>query len=146
MQLSGWSKFKSLLQAPWNSIEHQVRNRIILTFISFSTICTWNNRLCISSWTVFWYAIRSLIESLWTVHSKNVILRPWYIPVSAAEALKFNRTRGTKPHNINFHVFFDYAPGITCFISSWTVFWYTIKTSTESLWNVDSKNKTLRPT
>ena len=38
------------------------------------------------------------------------------IPVSAAEALKFNRTQDTKPHNINFHVFFDYAPGITCFV------------------------------
>ena len=35
-------------------------------------------------------------------------------PVSAADALIFNRTQGTKPHNINFHVFFDYAPGITC--------------------------------
>ena len=34
----------------------------------------------------------------------------------AAEALKFNRTQGAKPHNINFHVFFDYAPGITCFV------------------------------
>ena len=37
-------------------------------------------------------------------------------PVSAAGALKFNRTQGTKPHNINFHVFFVYAPGITCFV------------------------------
>ena len=38
------------------------------------------------------------------------------VPVSAAEALKFNRTQGTKPHNINFHVFFVYAPGITGFV------------------------------
>ena len=24
-------------------------------------------------------------------------------------------------YNINFHVFFDYAPGITCLLSSWIV-------------------------
>jgi hypothetical protein len=59
--------------------------------------------------------------------------------------LKFNRTQGSKPHNINFHVFFDYAPGITCFVSSWTVFWYTSKALTESLWTVDSKNTIFRP-
>ena len=59
---------------------------------------------------------KKLVESLWPVDSKNAIFRPRKFPVSAAEALKFNRTQGTKPHNINFHVFFDYAPGITCFV------------------------------
>jgi hypothetical protein len=59
---------------------------------------------------------KSLLERLWTVDSTNAIFRPRKIPVSAAEALKFNRTQGSKPHNIYFHVFSDYAPGITCFV------------------------------
>jgi hypothetical protein len=36
IQFSSWPKFVSLLQRPQNSIEHQVRNSIILTFTSFS--------------------------------------------------------------------------------------------------------------
>ena len=61
--------------------------------------------------------------------------------------MKFNRTQSSKPHNFNFHVsdFFDYAPGINCFVYSWTVFWYTSKASTESLWTVDSKKTNSRP-
>jgi hypothetical protein len=99
----------------------------------------------VSSRTVYWYTNKATIESLRTVDCKNTIFRPWKILVSTAEALKFNRTQGSKPHNINFHVFFDYAPGITCFVSSWTVYWYTGKASTESLWTVDSKNTIFRP-
>jgi hypothetical protein len=36
IQFSDWSKFKSLLQEPWNAIEDKVRNGLILTFTSFS--------------------------------------------------------------------------------------------------------------
>jgi hypothetical protein len=37
--------------------------------------------------------------------------------LSATKALKFDRTPGSKKHNINFHVFFDYTAGKTCFLS-----------------------------
>jgi hypothetical protein len=37
------------------------------------------------------------------------------IQFSATRALKFDRTPGSKEHNIQFHVFFDYAPGIPVF-------------------------------
>jgi hypothetical protein len=40
-----------------------------------------------------------------------------HIRISATKALKFDRTSGSKQHNINFHVFFDYAAGKTCFVS-----------------------------
>jgi hypothetical protein len=36
MQFSDRRKFKFFLQEPWNSIEHKVRNSIILTFTTFS--------------------------------------------------------------------------------------------------------------
>jgi hypothetical protein len=36
IQFPSWQNFVSLLQRPQNSIEHQVRNSIILTFTSFS--------------------------------------------------------------------------------------------------------------
>jgi hypothetical protein len=36
IQFLTWPKFVSLLQRPYNSIEHQVQNSIILTFTSFS--------------------------------------------------------------------------------------------------------------
>ena len=61
----------------------------------------------LSSRTVLWYTNKASIESLWTVDSKNIIFRPLKIQVSATGALKFNRTSGSKEHNINFHVFFD---------------------------------------
>jgi hypothetical protein len=144
IQQSGWPKFMSVLQGPWNSIEHQVRKRIILTFTSFSIMHLHGITCFLSSRTVFWYTSKASTESLWTVDSKIIVFRPWKITFSAAEALKFNRTQGSKSHNINFHVFFDYAPGITCFVSSWTVFCYTSKASTESLLTVDSKNTIFR--
>jgi hypothetical protein len=37
-------------------------------------------------------------------------------------ALKFNTKSGSQQHNINFQVYFDYAPGITCLLSSWIVY------------------------
>jgi hypothetical protein len=94
---------------------------------------------------VLWYTYKASIESLWTVDSWNTNFRPWQIQESATGALKFNRTSGSKQHNINFHVFFDYAPGITCLLSSYIVLWYTNKASVESLWTVDSKNTNFRP-
>jgi hypothetical protein len=36
-QFLDWPKFKCLLQEPWNSLEHKVRNGIILTFTSSIT-------------------------------------------------------------------------------------------------------------
>jgi ribosomal protein S17E len=93
-----------------------------------------------STWTVYWYTNKASIESLLLVDSKNIILGPWKIHVSATGALKFNRTSGSKQHNINFHVLFNYEPGITCFLSSLTVYWYTNKASIERLLFVDSKN------
>ena len=51
-----------------------------------------------------------------SVESRNTTFRLAQIQVSATSALKFDRTSGSKPHNINFHVFFDNAPGITCFL------------------------------
>jgi hypothetical protein len=71
---------------------------------------------------------------------QNTIFKLAQIGISATKALKFHRTSGSKQHNINFHVLFDYAPGITCFLSSWTVQWYTNKASIESILFVDSKN------
>ena len=61
-------------------------------------------------------------ESLWIVDSRNRIFRLAQIQVSATRALKFDRTPGSKQHNIKFHVFFDYAPGISCFLFSWTLY------------------------
>jgi hypothetical protein len=62
-----------------------------------------------------------LTESLWTVDYRNSIFKLAQIRASSRKALKFDRTLGSKQHNINFHVLFDYAPGITGFLSSWTV-------------------------
>ena len=66
-------KFKFLLQEPWNSIEHKVRNSIILTFTSSITQLEkpafYLHRL--SS-----YAKSTSTESLLTVDSKNTIFRP----------------------------------------------------------------------
>ena len=44
------------------------------------------------------------------------------IRISATKALKFDRTSGSKQHNINFHVFFDYTAGKTCFLSPRTAY------------------------
>ena len=89
---------------PWNSIERNVRNRIILTFTSVFFDYALEINCFVSSWTVFWYTNYASTESLWTVDSKNTNSRQWKIPVSAAEALKFNRMQCSKQHNINFHV------------------------------------------
>ena len=56
-------------------------------------------------------------ESLWTVDSRNTIFKLAQIRISAKEALKFDRIPGSKQHNINFHVFFDYTAVKTCFLS-----------------------------
>jgi hypothetical protein len=96
-------KFQFLLQGPWNSIERNVQKRIILTFTSVFFDYALEINCFVSSWTVFWLTSKESTESLWTVDSKNIIFRPWKISVSAAEALKFNRTQCSKPHNINFH-------------------------------------------
>jgi hypothetical protein len=37
------------------------------------------------------------------------------IRLSATKDLKYDRTTGSKKHNINFHVVLDYAAGKTCF-------------------------------
>jgi hypothetical protein len=79
------------------------------------------------------------------VDSRNTIFKLAQIGISATKALKFHRTSGSKQHNINFHVLFDYAPGITCFLSSWSVQWYTNKASIESILFVDSKNIIFTP-
>jgi hypothetical protein len=60
--------------------------------------------------------------------------------ISATKALKFVRSSGSKQHNINFHVFFDYTAGKTCFLSSRPAFWCTNEAASESLWTVDSRN------
>ena len=62
------------------------------------------------------------------------------IRLSATKALKFHRISGSKKHNINFHVFFDYTAGKTCFFSPRTALWCTNEASTESLWTVYSRN------
>ena len=41
-----------------------------------------------------------------------------YQRLSATKALKFDRTPGSKKHNINFHVSFDYTAGKPVFIST----------------------------
>jgi hypothetical protein len=51
------------------------------------------------------------------VDSRNTIFKLAQICISATETLKFDRTSGSKQHNVNFHVFFDYTPGITSFLS-----------------------------
>jgi hypothetical protein len=49
------------------------------------------------------------------VDSRNTIFKLAQIRISSTKALKFDRTSGSKQHNINFHVFFDYTAGKTCF-------------------------------
>jgi hypothetical protein len=61
----GWTKFKSLLQGPWNSIQHQVRNRIILTFTSVFFDYALEINCFVSSWTVFWYTSKASTENIW---------------------------------------------------------------------------------
>ena len=79
-------------------------------------------------------------ESLWTVDCRNTIFKLAQIRLSTTKALKFDRTPGSKKHNINFHVFFDYTAGKTCFLSPRTALSCTNKASTESLWTVDCRN------
>jgi hypothetical protein len=74
------------------------------------------------------------------VDSKNTIFKLAQIRLSATKALKFDRTPGSKQHNINFHVFFDYTAGKTYFLSPRTALSCTNLASTESLWTVDSWN------
>jgi hypothetical protein len=66
------------------------------------------------------------------------------IRVSATKALKFDRTSGSKQHNINFHVFFDYTAGKTCFLSPRPAWWCTNEEASERLWTVDSRNTILK--
>jgi hypothetical protein len=69
----------------------------------------------------WWCTKDAVLESLWTVDSRNTIFKLAQIRISATKASKFDRTSGSKQHNINFHVFFDYTAGKTRFLSSWTV-------------------------
>ena len=144
-------KFQFPLQSPWNSIQHQVRNSpnpnhhlYNINFHVFSDYTAGKNCF-LSPRPAWWCTNEASTESLWIVDSRNTTFRLAQIQVSATRALKFDRTSGSKPHNINFHVFFDYAPGITYILSSWTVFWYTSESSIESLWTVVSKNIVFRP-
>jgi hypothetical protein len=75
------------------------------------------------------------------VDSRNRIFKLSQIRLSATKALKFDRTPGSKQHNINFHVFFDYTAGKTCFLTPRTAKWCTNEASTESLWTEDSRNR-----
>jgi hypothetical protein len=52
-------------------------------------------------------------EILSTADSRNAIFKLAHIRLPATKALKFDGTSGTKHHNINFHVFFDYTAGKT---------------------------------
>jgi hypothetical protein len=67
------------------------------------------------------------------VHSRNTIFKLAHIRISATKALKFDRTSGSKQHNINFHVFFDYTAGKTCFLSLRPTWWCTNEAASESL-------------
>jgi hypothetical protein len=69
---------------------------------------------------------------------------PIHFRISATKALKFDRTSGSKKHNINFHVFFDYTAGKTCFLTPRTAKWCTNEESTESLSTVDSRYKIVK--
>jgi hypothetical protein len=74
------------------------------------------------------------------VDSRNTIFNLAQIRISATKALKFDRTSDSKQHNINFHVFFDYTAGKTCFLSPRPAWWCTNEAASESLWAVDSRN------
>jgi hypothetical protein len=78
------------------------------------------------------------------VDSRNTIFNLAQIRLSATKALKFDRTSGSKKHNINFHVFFDYTAGKTCFLTPRTAKWCTNEESTESLSTVDSRYKIVK--
>jgi hypothetical protein len=52
-------------------------------------------------------------ESFSTADSRNTIFKLAQIRLSATKALKFDRTPGSKKHNIYFLVFFDYTAGKT---------------------------------
>jgi hypothetical protein len=86
-------------------------------------------------------------KSLWTVDSKNTIFRPWKIPVSAAEALKFNRSQCSKPHNINFHVSLfricTWNKLLCIFMDCFLI--HELDIDRIGLWTVDSKNTIFRP-
>jgi hypothetical protein len=90
--------------------------------------------------TAWWCTNEASTESLWTVDSRNTIFKLVQIRLSATKALKFDRTPGSKQHNINFQVFFDYTAGKTCLLSPRTALSCTNLASTESLWTVDSWN------
>jgi plastocyanin len=79
------------------------------------------------------------------VHSKNTIFKLAQIRISATKTLKFDRTSGSKQHNINFHVFFDYTAGKTCFLSPRPAWWCTNEAASESIWTVDSRNTIFKP-
>ena len=53
--------------------------------------------------------------------TRNTILKLAHIRLSATKALKFDRTSGSKQHNINFDVFFDNTAVKTCFLSPRTL-------------------------
>ena len=72
--------------------------------------------------------------------SRNTIFKLAQIRISATKALTFDRTSGSKKHNINFHVFFDYTAGKTCFLTPRTAYWCTNEAPKERLSTVDSRN------
>jgi hypothetical protein len=114
------------------------KQHIILTFTYFR-LHSWINLRFISTHGLVvheWGIDRKLMDSGFQKYN----FQAGQIRISATKALKFDRTSGSKQHNINFHVLFDYEPGITCFVSSLTVYWYTNKALIESLLSVDSKN------
>ena len=51
------------------------------------------------------------------IYSRNTIFKLAQIRISATKTLKFDRTSGSKQHNINFDVFFDNTAVKTCFLS-----------------------------
>ena len=90
--------------------------------------------------TAYWCVNEASRERLSTVDSRNTIFKQAQIRLSARKALKFDRTPGSKKHNINFHVIFDYTANKTCFLSPRTALSCTNKASTESFWTVDCTN------
>jgi hypothetical protein len=72
MRFSDRRKFKFLLQETWNSIEHKVRNSIILTFTSFS-ITQLEKPAFYLQGQVRWCTSKASTESLLIIDSKNTI-------------------------------------------------------------------------
>jgi hypothetical protein len=115
MQFSDRCKFKFLQQEPWNSIEHMVRNSIILTFTSFS-ITQLEKPAFYLHGQVQWCTSKASTESLMIIDSKNTISDWPKFKSLLQEPWNSNKTESTKQHNINFNVFFDYTAEKTYFL------------------------------